>query len=65
MAVRAKLYELLSHCIPPTIVLKIAERVVKKVEEALKADVMRWAAFYPSTRFENSITQGLLPHLLN
>ncbi|PPQ64196.1 hypothetical protein CVT24_008614 [Panaeolus cyanescens] len=47
MEVRAKLYELLSHCIPPTIILKtIAERVVDKVDEALKADIMHWAAFY-------------------
>ncbi|KZV64506.1 P-loop containing nucleoside triphosphate hydrolase protein [Peniophora sp. CONT] len=47
MDVRAKYYELLSHCIPPTIVLKtVAERVVEKVDEHLKADVMHWAAVY-------------------
>ncbi|KAF9222631.1 P-loop containing nucleoside triphosphate hydrolase protein [Gyrodon lividus] len=47
MEVRAKFYELLSHCIPPTIILKtVAERVVERVDEALKADVMHWAAFY-------------------
>ncbi|KDR75995.1 hypothetical protein GALMADRAFT_139757 [Galerina marginata CBS 339.88] len=47
MEVRAKFYELLSHCIPPTVILKtVAERVVDKVDEALKADVMHWAAFY-------------------
>ncbi|TEB34576.1 P-loop containing nucleoside triphosphate hydrolase protein [Coprinellus micaceus] len=47
MAVRSKLYELLSHCIPPTVILKtVAERVVDKVDESLKADVMHWAAFY-------------------
>ncbi|KIM68981.1 hypothetical protein SCLCIDRAFT_1208393 [Scleroderma citrinum Foug A] len=47
MEVRAKFYELLSHCIPPTIILKtVADRVVEKVDEALKADVMHWAAFY-------------------
>ncbi|KAF8307753.1 P-loop containing nucleoside triphosphate hydrolase protein [Clavulina sp. PMI_390] len=46
-AVRGKLYELLSHCIPATIVLKtIAHRVVDKVDESLKGDIMHWAAFY-------------------
>ena len=66
MEVRAKFYELLSHCIPPTVILKVcfearvsrrllifqsqtvAERVVEKVDESLKADVMHWAAFYVS-----------------
>ncbi|RDB25920.1 Replication factor C subunit 5 [Hypsizygus marmoreus] len=47
MEVRAKFYELLSHCIPPTVILKtVAERVVERVDESLKADVMHWAAFY-------------------
>ncbi|KZP22807.1 P-loop containing nucleoside triphosphate hydrolase protein [Athelia psychrophila] len=47
MEVRAKFYELLSHCIPPTIILKtVAERVVERVDEALKADIMHWAAIY-------------------
>ncbi|KAK0469585.1 P-loop containing nucleoside triphosphate hydrolase protein [Desarmillaria tabescens] len=47
MEVRQKLYELLSHCIPPTVILKtIAERVVDRVDEAIKADIMHWAAIY-------------------
>ncbi|KAI0833309.1 P-loop containing nucleoside triphosphate hydrolase protein [Trametes gibbosa] len=47
MEVRAKLYELLSHCIPPTVVIKtIADRVVEQVDEALKPDIMHWAAIY-------------------
>ncbi|KAF5341752.1 hypothetical protein D9611_001819 [Ephemerocybe angulata] len=47
MLVRTKLYELLSHCIPPTVILKtVADRVVDRVDEAIKADVMHWAAFY-------------------
>ncbi|EJD06959.1 P-loop containing nucleoside triphosphate hydrolase protein [Fomitiporia mediterranea MF3/22] len=47
MEVRAKFYELLSHCIPATVVLKtVADRVVERVDEAIKADVMHWAAFY-------------------
>lgn len=67
MEVRAKLYELLSHCIPPSIIMKvrssclsscgrwltcgyrpqtIADKVVDQVDEALKADIMHWAAIY-------------------
>ncbi|KAL1749754.1 DNA polymerase III, clamp loader complex, gamma/delta/delta subunit, partial [Schizophyllum commune] len=53
MEVRAKFYELLSHCIPPTVILKarfelltVAERVVERVDESLKADVMHWAAIF-------------------
>ena len=76
MDVRAKLYELLSHCIPATVVLKvrgaqgfvfsvlrfdqtIADRVVQKVDESLKADIMHWAAIYVrqiSSASENSLT---------
>jgi len=47
MEIRAKFYELLSHCIPATVILKtVAERVVERVDESLKADVMHWAAIY-------------------
>lgn len=68
MDVRAKLYELLSHCIPPTVIIKvrcltclvldlpdsfgvvlpktIADRLVERVDEGLKADIMHWAAIY-------------------
>ncbi|TFK74182.1 P-loop containing nucleoside triphosphate hydrolase protein [Pluteus cervinus] len=47
MEVRAKFYELLSHCIPPTVILKtVAERITERVDESLKAEVMHWAAFY-------------------
>ncbi|GJE88606.1 P-loop containing nucleoside triphosphate hydrolase protein [Phanerochaete sordida] len=47
MDVRTKLYELLSHCIPPTVILKtIAARVCEKVDESLKPEIMHWAAVY-------------------
>jgi replication factor C subunit 3/5 len=47
--VRAKLYDLLTHCIPATMVLKtlcwkLCEQ--KQVDETLKAEVVKWAAFY-------------------
>ncbi|KAF8529864.1 P-loop containing nucleoside triphosphate hydrolase protein [Gautieria morchelliformis] len=47
MDVRVKIYELLAHCIPPTTILKtVADRVVERVDESLKADIMHWAAIY-------------------
>lgn len=47
MLVRSKFYELLAHCIPPTVILKtVADRVVENIDESLKADVMHWAAVY-------------------
>ncbi|KAJ7227353.1 P-loop containing nucleoside triphosphate hydrolase protein [Mycena pura] len=47
MEIRTKFYELLSHCIPPTVILKtVAEAVVSQVDETLKAEIIHWAAFY-------------------
>ncbi|KAJ7732711.1 P-loop containing nucleoside triphosphate hydrolase protein [Mycena metata] len=47
MEIRTKFYELLSHCIPPTVILKtVAEAVVGQVDETLKSEIMHWAAFY-------------------
>ncbi|KAG9126729.1 Replication factor C (RF-C) subunit [Ceratobasidium sp. 392] len=47
MDVRAKLYELLTHCIPPTVIMKtIAERLLEVVDDAMKPDIMHWAAIY-------------------
>ncbi|KAL7424117.1 Replication factor C (RF-C) subunit [Cryptotrichosporon argae] len=47
LEVRGKLYELLSHCIPPAVVLKtITERIVDKVDDSLKPQIIHWAAFY-------------------
>ncbi len=49
LAVRAKLYDLLSHCIPATTILKtlcFKLTTLPEVDDSLKADVVRWAAFY-------------------
>lgn len=44
---RAKLYDLLTHCIPATVILKtLTFKLVQGVDDALKADVVKWAAFY-------------------
>lgn len=45
--VRTKLYELLSHCIPASLILKtLAVELVSKVDPSLAPDVAHWAAFY-------------------
>ncbi|KAG8898128.1 Replication factor C (RF-C) subunit [Tulasnella sp. 403] len=47
LEVRGKIYELLAHCIPPTTIMKtIAYFVADKSDEAIKADIMHWAAIY-------------------
>jgi replication factor C subunit 3/5 len=47
MLIRSKFYELLSHCIPPTVIIKtVADEIVRRVDEPLKADIMHWAAIY-------------------
>lgn len=47
LEVRAKIYELLSHCIPPAVVLKtVADRIVDKVDDVLKPQIVHWAAHY-------------------
>ncbi|OOF99587.1 hypothetical protein ASPCADRAFT_203358 [Aspergillus carbonarius ITEM 5010] len=54
LQVRARLYDLLTHCIPPTTILKtLTFKLITKVDDALKPDVIRWSAFY-----EHRITQG-------
>ena len=53
-AVRAKLYELITHCIPPTVILKqLAFGLVKSVEDPLKIDVIKYA-----TQYEARMAQG-------
>lgn len=47
LKVRAKLYDLLTHCIPPTTILKtLTFKLIPLIDDALKADVIKWSAFY-------------------
>lgn len=49
LEVRSKLYDLLSHCIPATMVLKtLTFKLVahRGVDAELKSDIVKWAAFY-------------------
>ena len=54
MQVRAKLYDLLTHCIPATMIIKVlCLKLVQQVDPVLKAEVVKWAAFY-----EHRVKQG-------
>ena len=47
LEIRGMLYELLTHCIPPTMIIATVNRaLVDSVDDALKPDLVRWAAFY-------------------
>ncbi|KAK6504752.1 Replication factor C (RF-C) subunit [Arthrobotrys musiformis] len=47
LQVRAKLYDLLTHCIPPTVILKtLTFKLIPKIDDTIKADVIKWSAFF-------------------
>ncbi|KAI5454556.1 Replication factor C (RF-C) subunit [Naganishia albida] len=47
LEIRGKIYELLSHCIPPTIIMKtITEGVLAKSDNEIKPQIIHWAAHY-------------------
>lgn len=47
LQVRAKLYDLLTHCIPATTILKVLTfRLVEQIDDELKPEVVRWSAFF-------------------
>ncbi|OMP85453.1 Replication factor C subunit 5 [Diplodia seriata] len=47
MQVRAKLYDLLTHCIPPTTIIKtLTWKLIPLCDDELRADVIKWSAFY-------------------
>ena len=47
LQVRAKLYDLLTHCIPATTILKtLTFKIVLKVDDELRAEIVKWSALY-------------------
>lgn len=47
LAVRSGLYELITHCIPPSLILKtLVFELLKTVDDTVKGELVRWAAFY-------------------
>ena len=55
---RGKLYDLLTHCIPATTILKtLTYKLLPKIDPILRPEVVKWAAFY-----EHRIRQGTVSH---
>lgn len=51
---RTKLYDLLTHCIPATTILKtLTWKLIPKMDDVLKPEIIKWSAFY-----EHRIRQG-------
>ncbi|KAI4791010.1 P-loop containing nucleoside triphosphate hydrolase protein [Aureobasidium sp. EXF-8845] len=47
LQVRAKLYDLLTHCIPASTILKtLTFKLMPKIDDALKTEIIKWSAFY-------------------
>jgi len=47
LLVRAKLYDLLTHCIPATTILKtLTFKLIPQIDDDLKIEVIKWSAFY-------------------
>lgn len=50
--VRLKLYELLTHCIPPELIIKkLTLELLKKLDSEVKYEVVKWAAYYVCPNF--------------
>lgn len=55
--VRGKLYELLGNCIPPELILRtLLVELLKKLDDELKVDITKQAAFY-----EHRLQEGQKP----
>lgn len=47
LQVRSKLYDLLTHCIPATTILKtLTFKLIPMIDDALKPEVIKWSAYY-------------------
>jgi len=47
LLVRSKLYELLTNCIPPDVVLRTLVTVLlRRVDDQIKTEIVHWAAYY-------------------
>ncbi|KAI1747861.1 P-loop containing nucleoside triphosphate hydrolase protein [Xylaria castorea] len=47
LVIRSKLYDLLTHCIPPTTILKtLTFKLIPQIDDDLKWEVIKWSAFY-------------------
>ncbi len=52
LQVRLKLYELITHCIPPELIIKkLTLELLKKLDAEVKYEVVKWAAYYVSISY--------------
>lgn len=83
LQVRAKLYDLLTHCIPATTILKVLAsresprqqtdqylqtltwKLIPKIDDSLKAEVVKWSAFYEHRIRLGTVSLGTLPLFTN
>lgn len=63
LAIRGKLYELLTHCIPADVILKkLAFALIGLVDGQLKTDIAHWAALYVNSAFiQRRVIENLAP----
>jgi len=55
LSVREKFYELLGHCIPAPLILRLlCDELLKRIDISLCRDVVHWAAFYERRLHEGS-----------
>jgi hypothetical protein len=60
-----KFYDLLSHCIPASMVLRtLTFKLVAKVDEELKGEIVKWSAFYEHRIKMGSVSTPLFSSLL-
>eukprot|EP00128_Syssomonas_multiformis_P017304 Colp12_sorted_trinity150504_noHs@35322 len=47
LEVRGRIYELLTHCIPPEVIItRLTKELIANLDSALKVEVTQWAAYY-------------------
>lgn len=57
---RSKLYDLLTHCIPATTILKtLTWKLLPKIDPILRPEVVKWAAFYEHRVRQGSVSMKL------
>ncbi|CAD0110501.1 unnamed protein product [Aureobasidium uvarum] len=62
LQVRAKLYDLLTHCIPASTILKtLTFKLIPKIDDALKTEIIKWSAFYEHRIQMGTVSDAFVP----
>ena len=55
VTIRANIYELLTHCIPASVIMEcIVSEILKSVEPSFAGQVVEWASFYVRVEYDRS-----------